>query len=151
ATEHSLERAARSARRTGAGNSSWCRTAEFARRSALAATRRFATGERPVGHRRPVGRSSAPQHPTASSLIGGTMQLGVRPDGNVVCLYDELIDLSALGKQHIRRASHVEPDAGGLWHVDLAPSGGPQLGPFPCRSVALQAERDWLETAGVRA
>jgi hypothetical protein len=73
------------------------------------------------------------------------MQLLFPPDGSVICLYDELMDLSTLGKRHICRASYVEPDADGQWHVNLAPSNGPQLGPFPCRSAALQAERAWLE------
>lgn len=75
------------------------------------------------------------------------MQLIVEPDGTIRCLYDELIDLSGLGQTQIRRASFVEPDASGLWHVDLAPSGGPRLGPFLCRSAALNAEREWLEAA----
>ncbi len=77
------------------------------------------------------------------------MQLIVQPDGSVRCLYDELIDLAALGRPRIRRASHVEPDADGRWQVDLALSGGPQLGPFSSRSAALQAEREWLESAGI--
>ncbi len=77
------------------------------------------------------------------------MQLIVQPDGNVRCLYDELIDLAALGRPRIHRASCVEPDGNGQWHVDLALSGGPQLGPFTSRSAALQAEREWLEAAGI--
>lgn len=77
------------------------------------------------------------------------MLLIVQPDGAIRCLYDELIDLSELGQPHIRRASFVEPDAAGLWRVDLSPSGGPLLGPFSSRSVALQAERQWLEQAGL--
>jgi hypothetical protein len=75
------------------------------------------------------------------------MQLIIQPDGNVCCLYDELIDLTTLGMVHIRRASHVEPDSNGQWHVDLSPSGGPILGPFASRTAALQAEREWLEIA----
>ena len=73
------------------------------------------------------------------------MQLIVEPQGAVRCLYGELIDLAAFGPPRIRRASFVEPDAEGLWRVDLSPSGGPQLGPFACRSMALQAEQEWLE------
>jgi hypothetical protein len=72
------------------------------------------------------------------------MQLIVRPDGTVRCLYSEAIDLSALGRLEIRRASHVEPDERGLWHADLAPVGGPRLGPFSQRSGALAAEEAWL-------
>lgn len=77
------------------------------------------------------------------------MLLIVQPDGDVRCLYSELIDLSTLGRQQIRRASFVEPDSQGRWHVDLSPCGGPQLGPFPQRSAALSAERDWIESADI--
>lgn len=77
------------------------------------------------------------------------MQLIVQRDGIIRCLYGELIDLSALGSPHIRRASFVEPDAAGRWGVDLTPSGGPQLGPFVSRSEALAAESAWLESAGL--
>jgi len=73
------------------------------------------------------------------------MQLRVHPDGSVRCLYDEAVDLHALGKLAITRASHVEPDATGKWWVDLGPSHGPRLGPFTQRSTALTAERRWLE------
>jgi hypothetical protein len=73
------------------------------------------------------------------------MQLVVATDGSVRCLYDETIDLSALGSVRIARGSHVEPTEDGRWIADLAPVAGPTLGPFPVRSQALQAERDWLE------
>ena len=42
------------------------------------------------------------------------------------------------------RASHVEPDAAGQWSADLAPVGGPKLGPFDTRADALAAEIVWL-------
>jgi len=74
------------------------------------------------------------------------MQLIVKADGVIECVYDELIELARLGSLQIRRASFVEPDAEGNWHVDLSPSAGPQLGPFQCRSQALQAERRWLDS-----
>jgi hypothetical protein len=73
------------------------------------------------------------------------MQLLIEPSGNVRCLYDESIDLAALGTVAISRGSHVEPTADGRWLADLSPVGGPCLGPFAVRSEALQAERDWLE------
>ncbi len=73
------------------------------------------------------------------------MILIVTPQGVVRCLYDEAIDLTALGTPSIHRASHVEPDDGGRWWADLGPMGGPKLGPFPLRSAALDAERQWLE------
>jgi hypothetical protein len=62
----------------------------------------------------------------------------------VKCIYDEALDLRALGKLQITRASHVEPDAEGCWWADMAPSGGPVLGPFGTRGQALQAEKRWL-------
>jgi hypothetical protein len=72
------------------------------------------------------------------------MQLRVEAGGVVRCLYDETIDLTALGSLSIRRASHVEPDGDGKWYADLAPVAGPRLGPFLLRSEALEAERAWL-------
>ena len=73
------------------------------------------------------------------------MQLLIKPDGGVRCLYDEILDLQGLGQLQIERGSHVEPDADGQWTADLSPVAGPLLGPFPNRSAALDAERDWLE------
>ena len=73
------------------------------------------------------------------------MHLRVDPGGRLYCLYTEVLDLAALGDLSIRRASHVEPDAEGRWWADLAPVGGPRLGPFPTRTPALQAEQAWLE------
>ena len=73
------------------------------------------------------------------------MLLLIDPGGEVRCLYSEEIDLSSLGSLAIRRASHVEPDGKGGWWADLAPVGGPKLGPFDRRSEALDAERGWLE------
>ena len=79
-------------------------------------------------------------------MTGGTaMQLVISPGGTVRCIYDETIDLVTLGQPHIQRASHVEPDGRGQWIADLAPVGGPKLGPFVHRSAALEAERRWLE------
>lgn len=73
------------------------------------------------------------------------MQMLVAPDGNIHCLYDEAIDVQALGAVTIARASHVEPDGQSRWLADLAPVHGPVLGPFRRRSEALAAERAWLE------
>lgn len=74
------------------------------------------------------------------------MELLITPDGTVRCLYDETFPLTCLGRLSIRRGSHVEPTADGTWTADLAPVGGPLLGPFPTRSEALVAERVWLNT-----
>lgn len=73
------------------------------------------------------------------------MQLVVMPDGAVCCIYSEALDLAALGKLQIARASHVEPTGTGQWLADLAPVSGPCLGPYSCRSEALAAEVQWLE------
>lgn len=73
------------------------------------------------------------------------MQLVIAPQGNVRCVYDEKIDLHAFGKPVIARGSYVEPDHNGRWYADLAPVGGPVLGPFCQRTQALQAEHAWLE------
>jgi hypothetical protein len=72
------------------------------------------------------------------------MRLRVAPDGTVRAIYGEAIDLAALGRPSIARASHVEPDAEGRWSADLTPVGGPVLGPFRCRTEALAAEERWL-------
>jgi hypothetical protein len=74
------------------------------------------------------------------------MELFIDRTGVVRAVYDEAIDLGALGRPAIERASHVEPDALGRWHADLAPVGGPILGPFVRRSTALAAERAWLRS-----
>ena len=75
-----------------------------------------------------------------------TMELVIKPDGAAQCIYGEEIDLSALGRPTISRASHVEPDQHGRWWADLSPIRGPILGPFSHRSEALAAEHVWLET-----
>ena len=72
------------------------------------------------------------------------MQLVIKPDGQVRCLYGEEIDLTALGSLVISRASHVEPDCQGRWWADMSPVTGPRLGPFDLRSQALLAEQEWL-------
>ena len=72
------------------------------------------------------------------------MQLLISPKGEIVAIYAETIDLAALGRPSILRASHVEPDESGRWHADLSPVYGPVLGPFAHRSQALAAEAAWL-------
>ena len=73
------------------------------------------------------------------------MQLMIDPSGTLRCVYGELIELSTIGSLEISRASHVEPDEHGCWVADLAPVGGPRLGPFEHRSQALTAEQLWLD------
>ncbi|PQO46063.1 hypothetical protein [Blastopirellula marina] len=73
------------------------------------------------------------------------MQLIIQPNGTIRCLYGETLDLHSLGKLSIARGSHVEPNEAGQWFADLAPVGGPKLGPFNHRSAALTAEVAWLQ------
>ena len=73
------------------------------------------------------------------------MQMVIEPAGRIRCLYEEAIDLAALGPPLIRRGSHVEPTENGEWMCDLSPVSGPLLGPFGCRSLALATEVAWLE------
>ena len=73
------------------------------------------------------------------------MQIIVQSDGSLRCLYSEELDLRGLGQLTITRGSHVEPTTAGQWTADLAPVGGPLLGPYVNRSQALEAERQWLE------
>lgn len=77
------------------------------------------------------------------------MQIVFHRNGEIQCVYGEAIDLATLGALVIRRASHVEPDEGGWWHVNLSPVGGPVLGPFDKRGQALRAEEIWLDAAMV--
>jgi len=70
-------------------------------------------------------------------------------DGVVRFIYkDEFAALLPQGKSTVARASHVEHCAGG-WQADMSPVGGPMLGPFRLRHVALREEVKWLEGKGV--
>ena len=70
------------------------------------------------------------------------MILTVDPAGTVRAVYTETLDLDALGKADIRRASHVEPGPEG-WCAQI---GETILGPFTKRSEAIQAEVAWIES-----
>ncbi|HEV3167979.1 MAG TPA: hypothetical protein VGZ22_28515 [Isosphaeraceae bacterium] len=72
------------------------------------------------------------------------MELIITASGVLRCVYDEAIDLRALGRLEIVRASHVEPSPDGSWTADMTPLAGPMLGPFGRRSEALTAEQAWL-------
>ena len=72
------------------------------------------------------------------------MQLVIKLNGDVRCVYAEDIDLHQLGPLSIRRGSHVEPTDDGKWTADLSPVNGPTLGPFT-RTEALAAEVEWLQ------
>jgi len=70
------------------------------------------------------------------------MTLIIDPAGEITTIYQEVLDLAALGAQRIERASHVEPDVQGRWWAQII--DGPLLGPYALRSEALEAEVAWL-------
>jgi len=73
------------------------------------------------------------------------MKVTIAPDGTLRFIYsDALRPLLDTGAARINRASHVEPQ-GTTWTADLAPAGGPVLGPFTTRQEALAAEVEWLD------
>lgn len=75
-----------------------------------------------------------------------TLIITVKPGGRLQFLWnDALAGLREHGRVQIDRASHVEPTPDGQWTADLAPVGGPVLGPFPMRGEALAAEERWLQ------
>jgi len=77
------------------------------------------------------------------------MSITVTPDGNLRFVWDDnLAELVEAGESRICRASHVEPTVDSKWTADMAPVGGPVLGPFRIRNDALVAERFWLEDHG---
>lgn len=72
--------------------------------------------------------------------------LRIDTNGVITAIYnDSLLPLLDEGNATVQRASHVEPAEGGGWTADLAPVGGPVLGPFPKRSQALAEEVAWLQ------
>jgi hypothetical protein len=73
------------------------------------------------------------------------MELIIDIKGVVRCIYEEAVNLAAIGSFDIKRVSRVEPTASGLWTANLSPVAGPILGPFALRSEALAAERRWLQ------
>jgi hypothetical protein len=73
-----------------------------------------------------------------------TIQLRLRGDTIRHIYHDGLLPLADHGQAVTARASHVEPCQAGGWMVDLTPVGGPVLGPFPRRDVALNIEVEWL-------
>ncbi len=72
------------------------------------------------------------------------MELVINSSGDIRCVYGEEVNLFELGRLSIQRGSHVEPTADGQWTADMSPVQGPQLGPFDCRTQALEAEVAWL-------
>lgn len=80
------------------------------------------------------------------------MKFVIAQDGSVRAIYSDqmqaLLDGAGL-RGETRRASHVEPNASGLWEADMSPVGGPVLGPFVTRAQALTEEVAWLEAHNI--
>lgn len=74
------------------------------------------------------------------------MTITVDLGGKVSFIYDDaLVGLLNEGSASVSRASHVEPWPGGGWLADMAPVGGPKLGPYALRGEALAAEAAWIQ------
>lgn len=76
-----------------------------------------------------------------------SMKIVIRTSGKVEAIYSDALRpvLEGMGAQYsVRRASHVEP-LGTKWTADLAPVGGPVLGPFDLHAEAIAAEIAWID------
>ena len=80
-----------------------------------------------------------------SNIYKNELIINFNEDGTADTLYTEEINLKSLGNLHMKRASHVEPTEDGMWTADMSPVNGPILGPFETRTIALQAEVEWLK------
>lgn len=62
---------------------------------------------------------------------------------------DDIVqELKPYGVVKTKRASYVEPFSNGQWTADMGPVGGPVLGPFETREIALSEEVRWLHERG---
>lgn len=90
-------------------------------------------------------KSQQPQAPGTSEPQTIEFEIFVDEDARLTFLYDdELSDLLECGDPERNRASHVEPFGTSEWTADMSPVGGPLLGPFPTRAIALAEEKVWL-------
>lgn len=69
----------------------------------------------------------------------------IKPNGEIVLIYDDEICTKISAATLTQRASHVEPllDEPG-WSVDLTPVGGAVIKPFSTRTEALKYEKDYI-------
>ena len=68
----------------------------------------------------------------------------IQPTGQLRTVFDDSLNLRAVGRISIKRGSYVEPNSDGQWTADLSVVDGPVLGPYDKRSDALAAEVSWL-------
>jgi hypothetical protein len=75
-----------------------------------------------------------------------TERYRIEPDGTVLAVYTDTIDLRTIGRIHAVRASVVEWDESGqAWTARILVTGE-RLGPFATRTEAVAAERVVLTT-----
>jgi hypothetical protein len=78
--------------------------------------------------------------------MSATERYRIEPDGTVVTVYTDTVDLRALGHVRARRASVVEWDEScQAWTARILATGE-VLGPFVTRAEAVVAERAVLAT-----
>jgi hypothetical protein len=78
--------------------------------------------------------------------MSGTERYRIEPDGTVVTVYTDTVDLRAVGHIHAVRASVVEWDESGQAWTARILATGERLGPFGTRAAAVAAERAVLAT-----
>lgn len=78
--------------------------------------------------------------------MSGTERYRIEPDGTVVTVYTDTVDLRVVGHIHAVRASVVEWDEScQAWTARILATGK-RLGPFATRAEAVAAERAVLAT-----
>ncbi len=78
--------------------------------------------------------------------MSGTERYRIEPDGTVLAVYTDTIDLRSIGRIHAVRASVVEWDESGQAWTARILATGEGLGPFATRAEAVAAERALLAT-----
>ncbi len=78
--------------------------------------------------------------------MSSTERYRIQPDGTVVTVYTDTVDLRALGHVRARRASVVVWDESAQAWIARILAGGEVLGPFATRAEAVAAERAVLAT-----
>jgi hypothetical protein len=78
--------------------------------------------------------------------MSGTERYRIEPEGTVLAVYTDTIDLRTIGRIHAVRASVVEWDEPGQAWTARILATGERLGPFATRTEAVAAERARLAT-----
>jgi hypothetical protein len=78
--------------------------------------------------------------------MSGTERYRIEPDGRVITVYTDTVDLRVVGHVHAVRASVVEWDESRQAWTARILATGERLGPFGTRAEAVVAERAVLAT-----